>query len=126
MDKPFTSKHCTPLNMGTPLQQAESISFDNPTQAMIDRVRNDGLIQTAEQMQQMKQYRDHQANMPQYTEGSSIGDKFNTTMKRIVHNLTGPKNPNVVGGTLPVGGAGLKGVVKGLVKLGSKAIEKYK
>lgn len=31
-----------------------------------------------------------------------------------------------LGGTLPVGGAGAKGVVKGLVKLGAKAIKKYK
>lgn len=30
------------------------------------------------------------------------------------------------GGTLPVGGAGAKGVVKGLVKLGAKAIKKYR
>jgi hypothetical protein len=31
-----------------------------------------------------------------------------------------------LGGTLPVGGAGAKGVVKGLVKLGAKAIKKYR
>ena len=31
-----------------------------------------------------------------------------------------------LGGSLPVGGAGAKGVVKGLVKLGAKAIKKYK
>ena len=60
----------------------------------------------------MQEYKAHQANMPQYTPGSSIGDKFNTTMKRIVHNLTGPKNPNLVGGTLPVVGGGVKGLVK--------------
>ncbi len=31
-----------------------------------------------------------------------------------------------LGGSLPVGGAGAKGVVKGLVKLGAKAIKKYR
>ncbi len=31
-----------------------------------------------------------------------------------------------LGGTLPAGGAGAKGVVKGLVKLGAKAIKKYR
>ena len=31
-----------------------------------------------------------------------------------------------LGGSLPVGGAGTKGVVKGLVKLGAKAIKKYR
>jgi hypothetical protein len=31
-----------------------------------------------------------------------------------------------LGGSLPVGGAGVKGAVKGLVKLGAKAIKKYK
>ena len=116
MDKPFTSKHCTPLSMGTPLHQA-GFSKTPPQGELVDFNST---------VPGMKEYKAHQANMPQYTKGSSIGDKFNTTMKRIVHNLTGPKNPNVVGGTLPVGGAGLKGVVKGLVKLGTKAIEKYK
>lgn len=31
-----------------------------------------------------------------------------------------------LGGTLPAGGAGTKGVIKGLVKLGAKAIKKYR
>ena len=31
-----------------------------------------------------------------------------------------------LGGTLPVGGAGAKGIAKGLIKLGAKAIKKYK
>ena len=31
-----------------------------------------------------------------------------------------------LGGSIPVGGAGVKGFVKGLVKLGAKAIKKYK
>ena len=31
-----------------------------------------------------------------------------------------------LGGSLPVGGAGAKGAVKGLVKLGAKAIKKYR
>ena len=31
-----------------------------------------------------------------------------------------------LGGTLPVGGAGTKGMVKGLIKLGAKAIKKYR
>jgi len=31
-----------------------------------------------------------------------------------------------LGGSLPVGGAGAKNVVKGLVKLGAKAIKKYR
>jgi len=31
-----------------------------------------------------------------------------------------------LGGSLPVGGAGAKGFVKGLVKLGAKAIKKYR
>lgn len=56
------------------------------------------------------EYKDHQANMPQYKPDGTIGDKFNTTMKRIVHNLTGPKNPNLVGGT---GSFGLIGGVGG-------------
>jgi hypothetical protein len=31
-----------------------------------------------------------------------------------------------LGGSLPVGGAGAKGVAKGLIKLGAKAIKKYR
>lgn len=31
-----------------------------------------------------------------------------------------------LGGSLPVGGAGAKGFVKGLIKLGAKAIKKYR
>jgi hypothetical protein len=115
MDKPFTSKHCTPLNMGTPLHQAE-ISTTQPQGELVDI---DSIVPG------MQEYKAHQANMPQYVPGSSIGDKFNTTMKRIVHNLTGPKNPNLVGGTLPVGGAGRSGVIKGLGKLVAKGIAKY-
>ena len=58
----------------------------------------------------MAEYKEHQANMPQYKPDGTIGDKFNTTMKRIVHNLTGPKNPNLVGGT---GSFGLIGGIGG-------------
>jgi hypothetical protein len=31
-----------------------------------------------------------------------------------------------LGGTMPAGGAGVKGIAKGLIKLGAKAIKKYK
>lgn len=33
MDKPFTSKHCTPLNMGTPLQQENTLKESAKTAA---------------------------------------------------------------------------------------------
>ena len=82
MDKPFTSKHCTPINMDTPLyQEGELKDLDSTVKGM-------------------QEYKAHQANMPQYKEGDSIGGHFNTTMRRMVHNLTGPTNPNLVGGTM--------------------------
>lgn len=111
--------------------QSQLISFDNPDQSMIDRLRKDGLIQTAEQMEQMKNYRDHQANLPQYKKDDSIGGHFNTTMKRIVHNMTGPSNPNLMGGGGGldlIGGRGLaKGAmnaIKYLFKSGAKTAVK--
>ena len=116
MDKPFTSKHCTPLSMGTPLHQA-GFSTNQPQGELVDF---DSITPG------MQEYRAHQANMPQYVPGSSIGDKFNTTMKRVVHNLTGPTNPNLVGGTLSAGAAGRAGIVKGLGKLLAKGIAKYR
>ena len=132
--KPFTSKHITPSRFTSPLSMMggkRKGSFDNPTQAMIDQARADGMLEMADHMGQMKKYRDHQAKTPQYTPGSSIGDKFNTSMKRIVHNITGPRNPNLVGGTLPVVGGGVKGLVKDVLldKVGdvvATGIEKYK
>ena len=82
MDKPFTSKHCTPLNMGTPLHQAGFSTTEKDTKPK--------------------------------GEVRPISD-LGITEKDLRH-----------GGSLPVGGAGAKGVVKGLVKLGAKAIKKYK
>jgi hypothetical protein len=82
MDKPFTSKHCTPLNMGTPLHQAGFSTTEEST-------KPEGEI-------------------------------------RPISDLGITEKDLRLGGSLPVGGAGAKGVVKGLVKLGAKAIKKYK
>jgi hypothetical protein len=117
--KPFTSKHCTPSRFTSPLKQ--TIDSD-----AVERQTQGELVDFDSTAPGMQEYKAHQANMPQYTPGSSIGDKFNTTMKRVVHNLTGPKNPNLVGGTMSAGAAGRAGIAKGLIKLGAKAIKKYK
>ncbi len=86
MDKPFTSKHCTPLNMGTPL---------------------------------------HQAGFPT-TGGDSMPEgELKSGMDFLASQGVTEKDLRL-GGTLPAGGAGAKGIVKGLVKLGAKAIKKYK
>jgi hypothetical protein len=45
---------------------------------------------------------------------------------RPISDLGITKKDLMLGGSLPVGGAGAKGVVKGLVKLGAKAIKKYR
>jgi len=99
-----------------------------PTEPVSEQVNNSlqgELVDFDSIVPGMQEYKAHQANIPQYAPGSSVGDRFNTTMKRIVHNLTGPKNPNLVGGTLPVGGAGRAGIIKGLGKLVAKGIAKY-
>ena len=119
--KPFTSKHCTPSRFTSPLKQA---GF--PTTDAVERQTQGELVSFDSTTPGMQEYKAHQANIPQYVPGSSVGDKFNTTMKRIVHNLTGPKNPNLVGGTMSAGAAGRAGIAKGLIKLGAKAIKKYK
>ena len=82
MDKPFTSKHCTLINMGTPLRQAGFPVTENSEQTKGEIKPISDLGITEEDLR--------------------------------------------LGGTLPVGGAGVKGVVKGLVKLGAKAIKKYR
>ena len=61
----------------------------------------------------MAEYKEHQANMPQYKKGDSIGGHFNTTMKRIVHNMTGPSNPNLMGGGGGLDLIGGRGLAKG-------------
>jgi len=82
MNKPFTSKHCTPINYGTPLKQAGFSTTEKDT-------KPEGEVRPI----------------------SDLGITPESTR---------------LGGTLPVGGAGVKGAVKGLVKLGAKAIKKYK
>ena len=117
--KPFTSKHCTPSRFTSPLNMDGVPIPEGNTQLEGELVDLDSITPG------MQEYKAHQANTPQYVPGSSIGDKFNTTIKRIAHNLTGPKNPNLVGGTMPVGAAGRAGIVKGLGKLLAKGIAKY-
>lgn len=95
-------------------------SFENPSQQMIDQARELGNNKIAEHMAKMKEYRDHQANSPQFQEGDSFGGHFNTYMKKVVHNMTGPANPNLVGG------AGGLELVGGLVKGGMGAIKAIK
>jgi len=80
--KPFTSKHCTPINYGSPLKKAGFSTTEKDT-------KPEGEIRPI----------------------SDLGITPESTR---------------LGGTLPVGGAGVKGVVKGLAKLGAKAIKKYK
>ena len=84
--------------------QSQLISFDNPDQGMIDRLRADGLIQTAEQMEAMKRYRDHQKNRP---------DGF---FANIYHNMTGPSNPNLYGGGGGLDLIGGRGAARGVMK----------
>ena len=83
--------------------RSQLISFDNPDQSMIDQLRADGLIQTAEQMEKMKAYRDHQKNKP---------DGF---FASIYHNMTGPSNPNLMGGGGGLDLIGGRGVAKGVM-----------
>ena len=80
--KPFTSKHCTPINYGSPLKQAGFSTTEKSTKPK-------GEI-------------------------------------RPISDLGITEKDLRLGGSLPVGGAGVKGVAKGLVKLGAKAIKKYK
>lgn len=99
--------------------QSQLISFTDPDQGTIDRLRADGLIQTAEQMEKMKAYKDHQKNRP---------DGF---FANIYHNMTGPSNPYQYGGGGGldlIGGRGLaKGAmnaIKYLFKSGAKTAVK--
>lgn len=82
MNKPFTSKHCTPINYGTPLKKAGFPTTEEDT-------KPEGEV-------------------------------------RPISDLGITEKDLRLGGSLPVGGSGAKGVVKGLVKLGAKAIKKYK
>ena len=82
MDKPFTSKHCTPLSMGTPL---------------------------------------HQAGFPVTESNEQPEGEI-----RPISDLGITEKDLRLGGSLPVGGAGAKGIAKGLIKLGAKAIKKYR
>lgn len=99
--------------------QSELIDFNNPNQQMIDKLRTDGLVQTADQMQKLKAYNDHQNNKP---------DGF---FANIYHNMTGPANPYLYGGGGGldlIGGRGLaKGAlnaVKHIFKSGAKTAVK--
>ena len=103
-----------------PKQDNNLVSFESPSQQMIDQARADGLLAMADHMQKKKAYDDHQANSPQFQEGDSFGGHFNTYMKKVVHNMTGPANPNLVGG------AGGLELVGGLVKGGMGAIKAIK
>ena len=103
--------------------------FGRPTEPVNEQVNNSlqgELVDLDSTVKGMQEYKAHQANMPQYKEGDSVGGHFNTTMKRMVHNLTGPTNPNLVGGTISAGAAGRAGLVKGLFKLAAKGIKKYR
>jgi len=51
----------------------------------------------------MAEYKQHVANTPQFEEGGGIISKIKTLGQRFVHNVTGPSNPNLVTGTVPVG-----------------------
>ena len=81
MDKPFTSKHCTPLRFTSPIKKAEfpTTETDKKLEGEIRPISDLGIT----------------------TENTRLG------------------------GTLPAGGAGVKGVVKGLGKLIAKGIEIY-
>ena len=61
----------------------------------------------------MKEYKEHQANIPQFNPDGSIGDHFNTYVKRVVHNMTGPSNPNLMGGGGGIDLIGGRGLAKG-------------
>lgn len=80
--KPFTSKHCTPINYGSPLKQA---------------------------------------GFPVTENNEQLKDEI-----RPISDLGITEKDLRLGGSLPVGGAGVKGLAKGLVKLGAKAIKKYR
>ena len=51
----------------------------------------------------MAEYREHIANTPRFVEGGGIVSKIKTLGQRFMHNITGPSNPNLVAGTVPVG-----------------------
>ena len=61
----------------------------------------------------MAEYNEHQANIPQFKEGDTFGGHFNTYMKRVIHNMTGPRNPNLMGGGGGLDLVGGKGFIKG-------------
>ncbi len=125
MDKPFTSKHCTPSRFTSPLNKAGIPTSEG-------KMESQGELRDLDSTTPgMQEYRAHQANIPQYVPGDSIGGHFNTTMKRMVHNLTGPTNPNLMGGGGGldlIGGRGLaKGAmnaIKYLFKSGAKTAVK--
>jgi len=82
MNKPFTSKHCTPSRFTSPLSMMakKKSKPEGELKSGMDFLASQGITE--------KDLR--------------------------------------LGGTLPVGGAGTKGMVKGLIKLGAKAIKKYR
>lgn len=102
---------------GFPMMGNESVQADQ----VKSQVGQGGEIKSFEDIiPGLREYNEHQTNTPQFKKDGSVGDHFNTYMSKIVHNLTGPPNPNINtgGGALDLIGG------KGAVKLFSKGFAK--
>lgn len=87
------------LSTGT--EQDQFISFTNPTQEMINSVIDP---KHKEYLTKVKEYNDHKNNRP---------DGF---FANVVHNLTGPKDPNMLGGGGGLDLIGGRGAARGALK----------
>lgn len=74
-------------------------------------------------LEDQKKFKEHKANTPTVDPDASLKDKVKNRLAIIKHNMTGPQNPNMIGGTVGNGLIGGGGAVKKGIKLGAKAIK---